>query len=116
MAVEKPCIPYTSEGIIPLAGWLLASDKGHGSPYLFLGAFYGALGNTIGSLIAYAAGAWGGRPLIEKDGRYVLITRKDVDWADNWFRKRGEVTVLASRVLPVVRTFISLPAGISRMN
>ena len=116
MAVESACIPFPSEVIMPFAGWLLVNDKGHGWPYLFLGAFYGALGNTIGSLIAYAAGAWGGRPLIEKYGRYVLLTRKDVDWADNWFRKRGEVTVLASRVLPVVRTFISLPAGISRMN
>jgi membrane protein DedA with SNARE-associated domain len=116
MAVESACIPFPSEVIMPFAGWLLVNDKGHGWPYLFLGAFYGALGNTIGSLIAYAAGAWGGRPLIEKYGRYVLITRKDVDWADNWFRKRGEVTVLVSRVLPVFRTFISLPAGISRMN
>lgn len=116
MAVESACIPFPSEVIMPLAGWLLVNDKGHGWPYLFLGAFYGALGNTIGSLIAYAAGAWGGRPLIEKYGRYVLLTRKDIDWADNWFKKRGEVTVLVSRVLPVFRTFISLPAGISRMN
>ncbi|MEX0683708.1 MAG: DedA family protein, partial [Dehalococcoidia bacterium] len=62
------------------------------------------------------AGAWGGRPLLEKYGRYVLITRKDIDWADRWFSKYGELTVFASRMLPVVRTFISFPAGIARMN
>ncbi len=116
MAIESACIPFPSEVIMPFAGWILVSEEGHGWTYLFLGAFYGALGNTIGSLIAYAAGAWGGRPLLEKYGRYILITRKDIDWADRWFTRRGEVTVLVSRVLPVFRTFISLPAGISRMN
>jgi membrane protein DedA with SNARE-associated domain len=84
--------------------------------YLFLGAFYGALGNTIGSLIAYYAGAWGGRPLLEKYGRWVLITKKEIASADRWFDKYGEITVFGSRLLPVVRTFISLPAGISRMT
>ncbi|MEO8458334.1 MAG: DedA family protein [Chloroflexota bacterium] len=116
MAIESACIPFPSEIIMPMAGWLLIDEKGHGFSYLFLGAFYGALGNTIGSLIAYAAGAFGGRPLLEKYGRYILITRKDIDWADRWFSRYGERIVLGSRVLPVVRTFISLPAGISRMN
>lgn len=116
MAIESACIPFPSEIIMPMAGWLLVDEKGHGFPYLFLGAFYGALGNTIGSLIAYAAGAWGGRPALEKYGRYILITRKDIDWADRWFTKYGELIVLGSRVMPVVRTFISLPAGVARMN
>jgi membrane protein DedA with SNARE-associated domain len=116
MAIESACIPFPSEVIMPLAGWLLVEDKGHGWDFLLLGAFYGAVGNTIGSLVAYAAGAWGGRPLLEKYGKYILITRKDVDLADRWFQKYGEITVFASRMLPVVRTFISLPAGISRMN
>jgi membrane protein DedA with SNARE-associated domain len=116
MAIESACIPFPSEVIMPLAGWLLIDEKGHGWEYLFLGAFYGALGNTIGSVIAYLAGAWGGRPLLEKYGRYILITRKDIAWADRWFTKYGEIIVLVSRVMPVVRTFISLPAGIARMN
>jgi membrane protein DedA with SNARE-associated domain len=116
MAIESAAIPFPSEVIMPLAGWLLVQDKGHGWDYLLLGAFFGALGNTLGSLIAYAAGAWGGRPLLEKYGRYVLITRKDIDWADRWFGNYGEATVLVSRMLPVIRTFISVPAGIARMN
>ncbi len=116
MAIESAAIPFPSEVIMPLAGWLLVEDKGHGWDYLLLGAFFGALGNTIGSLVAYAAGAWGGRPLLEKYGRYVLITRKDLDWADRWFSNYGEVTVFGSRMLPVIRTFISVPAGIARMN
>jgi membrane protein DedA with SNARE-associated domain len=116
MAIESACIPFPSEVIMPMAGWLLVDEKGHGFSYLFLGAFFGALGNTIGSVIAYLVGAWGGRPLLEKYGRYVLITRKDIDLADRWFNNYGELIVLGSRVVPVIRTFISLPAGISRMN
>ncbi len=116
MAIESACIPFPSEVIMPLAGWLLVEDKGHGWTFLLLGAFFGALGNTIGSLIAYYAGAWGGRPLLEKYGRWVLITRKEIETADRWFEKYGEITVFASRMLPIVRTFISLPAGISRMK
>ena len=116
MAIESACIPFPSEIIMPFAGWLLVADKGHGWSYLLLGAFFGALGNTIGSVVCYYAGAWGGRPLLDKYGKYVLITHKDVSWADRWFTKYGELTVLVSRVLPVVRTFISLPAGIARMN
>lgn len=116
MAIESACVPFPSEVIMPLAGWLLVEDKGHGWDYLLLGAFFGAVGNTLGSLLAYWAGAWGGRPLLEKYGKYILITRKDVDWAHRWFEKYGEITVFGSRMLPVVRTFISLPAGISRMN
>ena len=79
MAIESACIPFPSEVIMPLAGWLLVDDKGRGVEWLFIGAFFGALGNTSGSLVAYYAGAWGGRPLLDKYGKYVLITRKDVD-------------------------------------
>jgi membrane protein DedA with SNARE-associated domain len=116
MAIESACIPFPSEVIMPLAGWLLVDAKGHSWPYLFLGAFYGALGNTIGSVSAYYVGAWGGRPLLEKYGRWVLITRKDIASADRWFEKYGQITVFGSRLVPVLRTFISLPAGVSRMN
>jgi membrane protein DedA with SNARE-associated domain len=116
MAVESACIPFPSEVIMPLAGWFLVKDEGHGPEFLIVAGLYGALGNTIGSLIAYYAGLWGGRPLLLKYGRYVLITPKEIDQADRWFQKYGEITVFVTRLMPVVRTFISLPAGIARMN
>jgi len=116
MAIESACIPFPSEVIMPLAGWFLVDDKGRGIEWLFIGAFFGALGNTIGSLAAYYAGMWGGRPLLDKYGKYILITRKDVDLSHRWFTEHGELMVLASRVMPVFRTFISLPAGIARMD
>ena len=116
MAIESAAIPFPSEIIMPLAGWILVKDRGHGEEYLLLAAFYGALGNTIGSIVAYYAGAWGGRPLLERYGRYVLITHRELDFADRWFARYGERAVFVSRLLPVIRTFISLPAGIARMN
>jgi len=116
MAIESACIPFPSEIIMPLAGWFLVEDRGHGLEYLLLAGFFGALGNLIGSLVAYYAGMWGGRPFLLKYGRWVLITPREIDLADRWFSRYGEITVFASRLLPVVRTFISLPAGIARMN
>ncbi len=116
MAIESACIPFPSEIIMPLAGWILVKDRGHGEEYLLLAAFWGALGNTIGSIVAYYAGARGGRPLLQKYGRYVLISQREIDWADRWFGRYGEITVLATRLMPVIRTFISLPAGIARMR
>jgi len=116
MAIESACIPLPSEIIMPLAGWFLVDDRGLGQQWLLLAAFCGALGNLLGSLIAYAVGAWGGRPLLLRYGRYVLITRHEVEQAERWFARYGDWAVFVSRVLPVVRTFISLPAGIARMN
>ncbi len=116
MAVESAAIPFPSEIIMPLAGWLLIEDRGLGMEWLFLAAFYGALGNLIGSLVAYYAGAWGGRPFLNRYGRYIFITQKELDWADRWFARYGEPTVFFSRMLPVIRTFISVPAGVARMN
>ena len=116
MAIESACIPFPSEIIMPLAGWILIKERGHGLEYLLLAGFYGALGNTIGSLAAYYAGAWGGRPLLQRYGRFVLITPREIDMADRFFKRYGEIAVFASRLMPVVRTFISLPAGIARMN
>jgi len=115
MAIESACIPFPSEIIMPLAGWMLIKDQGLGTSYLLLAGFYGALGNVIGSLVAYYVGAYGGRPLVEKYGRYVLIAHHDLDRADRWFQKYGDWAVFFSRLLPVVRTFISFPAGIARM-
>lgn len=116
MAVESAAIPLPSEIIMPLAGWKLILERESSVWLVLLAGFYGALGNLIGSLIAYYAGAIGGRPLLERYGKYVLITRKDLDRADSWFEKRGELTVFATRMMPVIRTFISIPAGVSRMN
>jgi len=116
MAIESACIPLPSEIIMPLAGWFLVDARGLGVEWLLLAAFCGALGNLIGSLIAYAVGAWGGRPLLLRYGRYFLITRHEVEQAERWFARYGDRAVFISRVLPVIRTFISLPAGIARMN
>ncbi|MFH1652144.1 MAG: DedA family protein [Chloroflexota bacterium] len=116
MAVESACIPVPSEIIMPLAGWMLVKAKALPVAYTLLAGFYGALGNLLGSLVAYAVGAWGGRPLLEKYGRYLLVSRRDLDLADSWFARRGSLAVFLGRLLPGVRTFISLPAGIARMN
>lgn len=115
MAIESACIPFPSEVIMPLAGWLLVAEHGLGWGGVVLAGFWGAVGNLIGSAIAYGIGLWGGRPLLERYGRWILITRKDLDRADAWFARWGEATVFVARLLPVVRTFISLPAGIARM-
>jgi membrane protein DedA with SNARE-associated domain len=115
MAIESAAIPLPSEIIMPLAGWMLVKDRGLGEEWLFLAAFMGALGNTIGSLVAYYAGAWGGRPMVEKYGKYILISRHDLDLADRFFQRWGNLAIFVSRLLPVVRTFISVPAGVSRM-
>ncbi len=116
MGIESAAIPFPSELIMPLAGWLLIEAKGESAWMLGLAAFYGALGNLLGSWVAYWISYKGGRPLLKKYGRYVLVTQHEVDRAEQWFQKYGELAVFASRLLPVVRTFISIPAGIARMN
>jgi len=116
MAIESACIPLPSELIMPLAGWMLIKERSLASTYVLVAGVYGALGNTIGSAIAYGVGMWGGRPFLEKYGKYLLISRHDLDLADRWFRKSGSWSIFISRLLPVVRTFISLPAGIARMH
>ena len=116
MAIESACIPFPSELIMPLAGWMLIKEQSLPVTYTLVAGAYGALGNTIGSVIAYVVGMWGGRPLLNKYGRYVLISQHDLDRADRWFAKRGSWVVFISRLLPVVRTYISLPAGIARMH
>ena len=112
MAIESACIPLPSEIILPMAGWMVSRE----AMDFWLVVIAGTLGNTLGSIIAYWVGALGGRPLLERYGRYILISRHDMEVADRWFAKYGEATVFFSRMLPVVRTFISLPAGIARMN
>jgi membrane protein DedA with SNARE-associated domain len=115
MTIESAGIPLPSEVIMPLAGWLLVSERDLGWGGIILASLVGAAGNLAGSTIAYAIGAVGGRPLIERWGRWVLITHEDLDRADLWFYRRGAATTFIGRLLPVVRTFISFPAGIARM-
>ena len=119
MTVESAAIPVPSELILPLAGFAVARGTVEpltGAAWTFWGAVIaGVAGNTAGSLIAYAVGARGGRPLLERYGRYVLISTHDLDLADRHFARWGDITVLVSRMLPIVRTFISVPAGIARM-
>lgn len=115
MTIESAGIPLPSEVIMPLAGWLFVADHNLGWGGILLASLVGALGNLAGSTIAYVIGAAGGRPLIERWGRWVLITHEDLDRADHWFNHRGGITTFVGRLLPVVRTFISFPAGIARM-
>src|SRR5436305_8678094 len=112
MAIESACIPLPSEVIMPFSGYLVYTGRFN----LWLVAIMGALGCVLGSLVAYGVGLRGGRPLIEKYGRFVLISHHDLDIADRWFAKYGEAIVFASRLLPVIRTFIAFPAGVARMN
>ena len=116
MAIESACIPFPSELIMPLAGWMLIKAQSLPVTYIFIAGAFGAIGNTVGSVIAYVFGMWAGRPLLNKYGRYILLSRHDLDLADRWFSRSGGWTVFVSRLLPVVRTYISLPAGIARMN
>lgn len=112
MGIESACIPLPSEVIMPFAGSLI--DEG-GRFNLFWVATAGAIGCNLGSIVAYWIGAWGGRPLVERYGRYVLMSRHDLDRMTYFFEKYGSITVLIGRLLPVVRTFIALPAGIAKM-
>jgi len=112
MAIESACIPLPSEIIMPFSGYLVST----GELNLWGVAIAGAVGCVLGSLVAYWVGMYGGRPFIEKYGRYILLSRHDLDIADRWFAKRGEVIVFVSRLLPAIRTFIAFPAGVARMN
>jgi membrane protein DedA with SNARE-associated domain len=119
MAIESCCIPLPSEIVMPLAGVMLVQGKllPGVNPWLslVLVALAGATGCLIGSIAAYGIGYSGGRPLLLKYGRYILISQHDADKADRFFQRWGSATAFFSRLLPVVRTYISLPAGIAKM-
>ncbi len=112
MAIESACIPLPSEVIMPFAGSLVAV----GSLHLFNVGLSGAIGCVLGSIPAYYLGQFGGRPLIERFGKYVLISKHDLDLADRLFSTQGERIVFIARLLPVIRTFIAFPAGVARMD
>src|SRR6185436_4540956 len=112
MAIESACIPLPSEIIMPFSGYLVYKGQFN----LWAVGVAGAVGCVVGSWVAYYVGLYGGRPMIEKYGRYVLLSRHDLDLADRWFARYGEAIVFFSRLLPVIRTFIAFPAGVARMN
>ena len=112
MGIESACIPLPSEIIMPFSGYLVYTGRFS----LWAVSVAGAAGCVAGSLAAYWVGMYGGRPFIEKYGRYVLISLHDLDLADRWFARWGEVIVFGSRLLPVIRTFIAFPAGVAKMN
>lgn len=112
MAIESACIPLPSEVIMPFSGYLVFL----GRHSLWEVGLAGAIGCVVGSVPAYYLGMYGGRPLIEKYGRFILISPHDLDTADRWFARHGEATVFFARLLPVIRTFIAFPAGVARME
>jgi membrane protein DedA with SNARE-associated domain len=126
MGIESACIPLPSELIMPYAGALshdgvraaLSAQYGVSLPVfnLLLAAVAGALGCNLGSEVAYWVGAKGGRPAIERYGRYLLVSKHELELADRWFATRGDIIIFVARMLPVVRTFIAFPAGVARMN
>lgn len=111
MAIESACIPLPSEIIMPFAGYLVYTERFH----LLWVATAGAIGCNLGSAVAYWVGAYGGRPLVERYGAYILLNRRDLDRTTFFFERYGSITVLLARLLPVIRTFIALPAGIAKM-
>lgn len=113
MALESANIPIPSEVTMPLAGWMLTDTIWEAAWH---GGLFGALGCTIGSVISYALGAYGGRPLLERYGKYIFVHEEDLERADRWFARWGDWAAFISRLLPIVRTFISFPAGVVKMN
>jgi membrane protein DedA with SNARE-associated domain len=124
VALETIVAPIPSEVILPMAGWKVSQSAADPSivepltdqPWnIVLTIAFATLGSLVGALVGYAIGAWGGRPLLDRFGRYVGIGAEDLDRADEWFRRWGAWAVFLGRMVPLVRTFVSYPAGIARM-
>jgi membrane protein DedA with SNARE-associated domain len=111
MLLESACIPVPSEATMLLAGF----NVSQGEYSLFEAVLIGSLANLVGSWIAYAVGYYGRVDVLEKHGKKLHIKKSHLEWADRWFEKHGDATVFFSRMLPIIRTFISLPAGVARM-
>ncbi len=116
MAIESIFVPMPSEVVMPLAGWMLVKERALPAIYVLVAGGYGALGSTIGAILIYLVGRWGGRPLLERYGKYLLISSADLVQADRWFARKGKWSVFICRLLPVARSLVSLPAGITRMH
>jgi membrane protein DedA with SNARE-associated domain len=120
MGIESAMVPLPSELILPYAGFLVSDQTQiepltHGPWQFWVVVVIATIGNTLGSLVAYAIGAYGGRPFLERWGRYLLIRPHEIELADRFFERYGAATVFVGRLLPIVRTFISFPAGVTRM-
>src|SRR5436190_10779818 len=111
MVLESACIPIPSEATMLFAGFNVAN----GEYSLIAATAAGVLGNLVGSWIAYGVGYWGRTDLLVKHGKKIHVKQEHIDWADRWFTQHGEATVFFARMLPIIRTFISLPAGVARM-
>ena len=112
MAIQSACVPLPSEVIMPFAGAVLA----HSQAQLVLLATVASLASNLGSIPAYWVGARGGRPMVERYGSYLLLSRHDLDRVDQFFVRFGSFAVLIGRMLPIIRTFIAFPAGVAKMN
>jgi membrane protein DedA with SNARE-associated domain len=112
MAIESACIPLPSEIILPFTGYMVYL----GHLELWPATLAATLGNLFGGLVAYYIGVRGGRPFIKRFGHYFFIKERELAWTERLFNRHGEITVLIGRLLPIIRTFISLPAGIAKMN
>ncbi|MDD1768633.1 MAG: DedA family protein [Methanomassiliicoccales archaeon] len=112
MALESACVPIPSEIVLPFAGWLVYEGQFN----LILATLAGTFGCLAGSVFAYLVGLYGGRKFVLKYGKYLLLNEKSLDSAERWFTKYGDSAVFFSRLLPIIRTFISLPAGMAKMN
>jgi membrane protein DedA with SNARE-associated domain len=124
VALETIVAPIPSEVILPMAGWKVSQSAADASvlePLTALGwniplaVAFATAGSVVGAVVGYAIGAWGGRPLLDRYGRYVGIGAEDLNRADRWFERWGSWAVFVGRMVPLVRTFVSYPAGISRM-
>jgi membrane protein DedA with SNARE-associated domain len=115
MALETVVFPIPSEIVMPLAGWKLIEEKDLGWWWVILAGLFGAIGSTLGAIGIYYAARWGGRPLLYKYGKYVLISRDDIDMADRFFDRYGPWTIFFGRMVPLVRSLVSVPAGIVEM-
>jgi membrane protein DedA with SNARE-associated domain len=112
MALESMIAPVPSEAVMPFAGFLAEEGR-----FTFTGViFYSTLGSYVGSMISYFLGSYGGRPLVEKYGKYLLLQKHDLDFTEKFFARRGDITIFVSRFIPVVRHLISIPAGVGKMN
>ena len=115
MALETVVFPIPSEIVMPLAGWKLIADEGHSWWWVIPAGVFGAVGSTLGALAVYWIARWGGRPFIRRYGKYVLISNKDVATADRFFDRWGTWAVFFGRMVPLVRSLVSVPAGIVEM-
>lgn len=112
MALESMVAPVPSELVMPFVGFLAAEEK-FSIPTSILAT---SIGSLVGSMISYYMGLWGGRPLVLKAGRYLLLNHEHLEWTERWFAKYGSWTIFVSRFIPVVRHLISIPAGLGKMN